>query len=68
MRKLFVISLLVFAVAIIVGSMTAQPAQALRCYYKCSCSGQPMYCCLNNNGTENCKATKNISCTDVFGC
>jgi hypothetical protein len=68
MKKLFVVSLLVFAVALIMGSVTATPAHALRCMYKCSCAGQPLYCCYNGNGSENCKATKNWSCTDVYAC
>jgi hypothetical protein len=68
MRKLLVVSLLVFAVALIMGSITATPAQALICRYTCSCDNTPLKCCLNGNGSENCKVTKNWSCSGPVAC
>jgi hypothetical protein len=67
MRKVIVTALVVFALAFAIGAYTPTVAQAGTCYYTCSCTGTPLYCCVNN-GVTTCKFTTKIRCLDIITC
>ena len=66
MRKVVGILLIVFVAAFIFGATTPN-ADAGSCYYKCSCSGTPLKCCVNN-GVETCKPAFGFSCPQIYTC
>jgi len=66
MRKVISILLIVFAVAMIIGA-TTPTVDASGCYYKCSCSGTPLKCCVVN-GVETCKIAFGFYCPQIYTC
>jgi hypothetical protein len=67
MRKILVAALIVFALALAIGASAPTTTQAGTCYYTCSCTGTPLYCCVNN-GVTTCKLTKAIYCLQIITC
>ena len=68
MRKLVFVLALVFTVAFGFGAATPDPAEAVGpCYFTCSCSGQPLYCCENADGVS-CKPALGWECPQVYNC
>ncbi|HEX6202942.1 MAG TPA: hypothetical protein VF100_08065 [Thermoanaerobaculia bacterium] len=75
MRKLFAALALVFAFAFALGTFAPGTADAAgggglggNCYYTCSCSGAPLYCCKTSTGSVSCKPTDVIQCPQVYNC
>jgi hypothetical protein len=66
LRKLLVLCLVVFAVAFAVGLSTPS-ADAAQCYYKCSCAGEPLFCCIVN-GVEWCAPAIGFECIQRYDC
>ncbi|MEW6051201.1 MAG: hypothetical protein AB1644_09105 [Candidatus Zixiibacteriota bacterium] len=66
MKKAFVALAVIFAMAFVIGS-TAPTASAASCYYTCSCSGTPLYCCVAN-GVTTCKFTSKFQCPQIYNC
>lgn len=66
MRKIIGVLLVVFVAAFIFGT-TSPTADAANCYYKCSCTGAPLKCCVNN-GVETCKHAIGIYCPAIITC
>lgn len=70
MRKLLVVTLLVFIMALSIGFVITEQAQAkTRCSYECSCNGVVLYCC-RTGPIVSCKIVLNapIECTQQAGC
>lgn len=68
MRKVLGVLLVVFVAAFIFGA-TAPTADAGPCYYKCSCEGMPLKCCINSFGVEVCKPAGGvIYCPAIITC
>ncbi len=76
MRKLLILSLIVFVVAAAVGYSTPDVMAKgggggggipSNCYYTCTCAGQPLYCCVWN-GVEFCSPTSVFQCPQVYNC
>lgn len=69
MRKLFAVLALVFAFAFALGTVAPGTAEAASdCYYTCSCSGTPLYCCTTSTGSVSCKPTDDFQCPQVYDC
>ena len=69
MRKLTAVLVLAFAMILGFGVATPDAANAAGdCYFTCSCSGQPLYCCTNASGSTSCKATDLFQCPQVYTC
>ncbi len=68
MRNALGIIFVVFVAAFIFGT-TSPAAEAGPCYYKCSCTGVPLKCCVNN-GVETCKKAPAgiFYCPDIITC
>ena len=72
MRKLFVVTILVFALAFTFG-FTSDTVQAKKpsssCYYTCGCNGVPLYCCLTAFGVS-CKVAlwSPFQCPQIADC
>ncbi|HEX5131047.1 MAG TPA: hypothetical protein VFX92_01020 [Candidatus Krumholzibacteria bacterium] len=70
MRKLFISGAVValFAAGVFMG-FSSTKAEAGLCYYKCSCNGVPLKCCVTPFGTS-CKpdASAPIQCTQGANC
>ena len=45
MRKIIIAALAVFTLALAVGLVTADKAQAAKCWYACAGDGEFLYCC-----------------------
>ncbi len=67
MKKTLIVLMLVFGFAFAMGSLTPSTADAGNCYFTCTCSGTPLYCCVNN-GVTTCKFTSKIYCTQGYNC
>lgn len=68
MRKVLGVLLVVFVAAFIFGT-TSPAADAASCYYKCSCTGAPLKCCINSYGVETCKPAGGvIYCPAIITC
>jgi hypothetical protein len=66
MAKIIGLILVVFVAAFVLGFSTPT-ADAGSCYYKCSCSGQPLRCC-NFGFGEVCKPAKDFECPQIYTC
>ena len=66
MRKVVGILLVVFLVALAIGVSTPN-VDASSCYFKCSCTGTPLKCCVNN-GVETCKVAFGFYCPQIITC
>lgn len=67
MRKVLVAALIVFAMAFAISASAPTPVQAGSCYYTCSCTGAPLYCCVVN-GVTTCSHTSKIQCLQIITC
>lgn len=67
MKKMLAAVAFVFVSAFAVGFTGANNAEAGSCYYTCSCTGTPLYCCVNN-GVTTCKFTSKIKCLAIITC
>lgn len=68
MRKLVFVLALVFVVAFGFGAATPDTAEAGGgCYFTCSCSGEPLYCCETTSGVS-CKPTTLWECPQSYDC
>jgi hypothetical protein len=68
MRKVLGILLDVFVAAFIFGA-TAPSADAGPCYYKWSCTGSLLKCCINSFGVEVCKPAGGVFyCQAIITC
>lgn len=67
MRKILVAALVVFALALAMGATAPTPAQAGNCYYTCSCTGTPLFCCVSN-GVTTCKLAHGFYCPQIVTC
>lgn len=61
---------LVFAVAFGFGAATSDTAEAAGggsggCFFTCTCSGQPLFCCPTQSGGVACKPTDLWNCPQV---
>ncbi len=45
MKKFLISALVVFALALSIGLLTADNAQAAKCWYSCAGNGEYLYCC-----------------------
>lgn len=73
MRKSLAALAFVFALAFTFGAAGTAPATAAgggggNCYYKCSCTGAPLRCCVTSTGGEACKPTDVIQCPHIITC
>ncbi len=67
MRKFIVVALIVFAMAFAIGATAPTSVNAANCYYTCSCTGTPLYCCKSGTVTT-CKVTKGFQCPQIITC
>ena len=74
MRKLFAALALVFAFAFALGTFAPGTAEAAgggsNCFFSCSCSGQPLFCCKTATGGVACKPATgdDWACPQVYNC
>ena len=74
MRKPLAALAFVFALAFTFGAAGTAPATAAggggggNCYYKCSCTGTPLRCCVTSTGGEACKPTDAFQCPQIITC
>jgi hypothetical protein len=69
MRKILIAALAVFSLAFAIGLITAEHAQAAKCWWQCGCNGEALYCC-RSGPIVNCKVVVNppINCPQVADC
>ena len=72
MKAALLLLVVVFAVGFTVGVSGTPNADAAgggggNCYYTCTCSGQPLRCCVTPFGTF-CSSTDDFGCPQVMGC
>lgn len=67
MKKILGVLAFVFAASFAIGLSSNNTADAANCYYTCSCSGQPLRCCVNN-GVTTCKPAIGFQCPQVYNC
>ena len=75
MRRILTALAFVFALAFTLGAVAPGTAEAAggggsNCFFSCSCSGQPLYCCKTATGGVACKpATGDVwACPQVYNC